>query len=508
MIRRAPVQPGRDVPMSRTFVIPALILGLATAAHAQTPQLPLWNAPQPPNAIGRDRAAPVVLTLPDAVLIGLRKNRAIRSEYLQRIADKFALYIAEDTFNPKSSLTAAVARARQSGVTSTTYSLGPSVTWALPTGAVVTGGVASVQSNVRGGQNAGLSQVTFQVVQPLLRGGGYDIAAVPIRVGRLNEQANKLKLQQVVADTVTQIILAYRTVIQAGEQAKISGDALKRARDLLEVNRSLIAAGRLAAVELVQSQASIAQQELSLASARNAFEQSKASLLTLIAVDATTQFTTVDKLTATPVRVDEAAAIRIALDRQPVYLTQLIAIELGRINLDVARNQRLWDVSIVAGGGQNGAASGVFGSVGDLSSRRPDYNVGLQLSIPLRDPAREQGEVNATVALRQADLQSAQLRDQISQQVRDGVRNIAITGGQLSIARRSRELAEQQLDIEVTKLQVGRSSNFNVVSFQNTLQQAQTQELTAVITYLNALTTLDQVLGTTLDTWGIGLNDR
>ena len=471
-------------------------------------QTPPRTAPGAAVPAGRDSTAPVVLTLPDAVLIGLRKNRAIRSEYLQRIADKFALYIAEDTFNPKSSLTAAVTRARQGGVTSTTYSLGPSVTWALPTGAVVTGGVGSVQTNVRGAQGAGLSQVTFQLVQPLLRGAGFDIASAPVRVGRLNEQANKLKLQQVVTDTVTQIILAYRAVIQAGEQAKIAADGLKRARDLQEVNRVLIAAGRLAAVELVQSQASIAQQELSLASAQNAFEQAKASLLTLIAVGATTQFTTVDKLTATPVKVDEAAAIRIALDRQPAYLTQLIGIEVSRINLEIARNQRLWDVSVVVGGGQQGASTSAFGSLGDLPSRKPDYSVGLQLSIPLRDPAREQGEVNATVTLRQADLQTAQLRDQISQQVRDGVRNIAITGGQLSTARRSRELAEQQLGIEVTKLQVGRSSNFAVVSFQNTLQQAQTQELTAVITYLNALTTLDQVLGTTLETWGIGLDDR
>ena len=480
--------------------------GACAQTQAQVPQSRASRAPAP--AIARDGNPVVTMTLPDAVLIGLRKNRSIRSQYLQRIADKFALYIAEDTFNPKSSLVAAVTRARQAGTNSTVYSLGPSVSWTLPTGAFVTGGVTNVQTNVRGQRGAGLAQVTFQAIQPLLRGAGTDIASAPIRAGRLQEQVNKLRLQQGVIDTVTQIILAYRSVIQSGEQAKIARDGLKRARDLLEVNRVLITAGRLAAVEIVQSQASIAQQELLLATAQNAYEQSKASLLTLIAVEPSTQFATVDKLTATPVKVDEATALRIALDRQPAYLTQLVSIELSRINLEVARNQRLWDVSIVASGAQQGTSNSAFGSIGDLPGRRPDYSVGLQLSIPLREPTRVQGEVNASVALRQADLQTAQLRDQISQQARDGVRNIAITGGQLDTARRFRELAEQQLDIEVTKLQVGRSSNFAVVSFQNLLQQAQTQELTAVITYLNALTTLDQVLGTTLETWGIELEDR
>ena len=492
---------------------PVALVGLAaTAVLCCVGIAPAQPQPRPAQAgrpaAARDVELVVTLTLPDAVLIGMRKNRAIRSQYLQRIADKFALYVAEDTFNPKSSLIAAVTRARQAGTNLTVYNLGPSVTWALPTGAVITGGIASVQTNVRGQRNAGLAAVTFQAVQPLLRGGGFDIASAPIRVGRLQEQANKLRLQQNVSETITQIILAYRAVIQSGEQAKIARDGLKRARDLLEINKVLISAGRLAAMEIVQSQASIAQQELSLATAQNAYEQSKASLLTLIAVDSSTQVTTVDKLTATPVKVDEATAIRTALDRQPAYLTQLVAIEVSRINLELAKNQRLWDVSIVASGAQQGASNNTFGSIGELPSRRPDYTVGLQLSVPLRDPAREQGEVNASVALRQADLQVAQLRDQISQQVRDGVRNIAITGGQLDTARRFRELAEQQLDIEVTKLQVGRSSNFAVVSFQNALQQAQTQELTAVITYLNALTILDQVLGTTLETWGIEPNDR
>ena len=214
-----------------------------------------------------------------------------------------------------------------------------------------------------------------------------------------------------------------------------------------------------------------------------------------------------DKLTAVPVKVDEAAALRIAYDRQPGYLTQLISIEQSRINLELARNQRLWNLSVVAGGGQQVTTTSILNSFGDLPTRTPNYSLGLQLSIPLHNPTLEQGEVNANVALRQADLQAEQLRDQVGQQVRDAVSNVATTGGQLATARRSRELAQQQLDIEVVKLQVGRSSNFEVVSFQNSLQQAQTQELSAVIGYLNALTNLDQLLGTTLDTWRITLND-
>jgi outer membrane protein TolC len=476
----------------------ALTLGAAAPARKQAPPV----ATAPTNGA-------ITMTLPDAVLIGLRKNRTIKTEYLQRIADKFALYVAEDTFTPTANLTASVNRSRSLGTKTTSYNIGPDISWNLPTGAVLTGGVTNLQSNINGQEPSANSQISFQIIQPLLRGAGYDIASAPIRLGRLAEKSAKLRMAQTVIDTVTQIIISYRSLIQTDEQMKIAADALKRSRDLLEVNRILIAAGRLAAVEVVQSEASIAQQELALSTAQNAYDAARIALLTLLALDPSAKIQTVDKLVATPVKVNEAKALAVAFERQPSYLAQLVTIEVSKINLDVARNQRLWDLSVVAGGGQQASNNNLLNSFNDTArGHRPDYNVGLQVSIPLHNPQLEQGEVNTTIALRQAQLQEQQLHDQVGQQVRDAVRNIAIQGGQLDTARRARELAAQQLDIELVKLQVGRSSNFQVVAFQNALQQAETQELTAIISYQNALTTLDQVLGTTLDTWKINLNDE
>ena len=41
------------------------------------------------------------LSLSDAVFLGLRGNRTIQSAYLDRIAQKYDLRVAEDYFNPK-----------------------------------------------------------------------------------------------------------------------------------------------------------------------------------------------------------------------------------------------------------------------------------------------------------------------------------------------------------------------------------------------------------------------
>jgi outer membrane protein TolC len=447
------------------------------------------------------------ITLPEAVFLGLRNNRDIRSEYLQRIADKFALKVAEDVFTPRVYLGGTALQSRTSGTVSNTGSLTPTVTLATPTGASFTFGWANQQINTRGSPNTASSQLTMQFIQPLLAGGGVDFATSSLRLARIAETGNKLKLKQTLISSISNIVLAYRASIQARQQLRIGQDALRRARDLLDVNRALLAAGRIAQVELVQSEASIAQQELQLSTAQNADEAARLALLTLLALPPTSRLVAVDTLIATPVTVDRAHALQVAHDTQPAYLTQRLSIESGQINLEVARNQRLWSVNLVGSSGQNGAGANIYQAIPNLPSTKTDYSIGLQVSIPLYDPTREQGEVNAGVALRQAELQTAQADDALQQQVTDAVRNIDTARRQLDLAKRARELAESQEQIELLKLQVGRSSNFQVVSLQNDLQAAQSTELQSVITYQNALTQLDQVVGTTLDTWKIRLND-
>jgi outer membrane protein TolC len=88
----------------------------------------------------------------------------------------------------------------------------------------------------------------------------------------------------------------------------------------------------------------------------------------------------------------------------------------------------------VGSSGQNGAGGNIYQAIPNLPSTKTDYSVGLQVSIPLYDPTREQGEVNAGVALRQADLQTAQADDVLQQQVTDAVRNIDTARRQLDLS--------------------------------------------------------------------------
>jgi outer membrane protein len=100
---------------------------------------------------------------------------------------------------------------------------------------------------------------------------------------------------------------------------------------------------------------------------------------------------------------------------------------------------------------------------------------------------------------------AAELKDNIEIEIMDAVRNINIKWEQVKLAQRSRDLSKQQLDIELEKLKVGRSENFQIVIFQNDLIRAENNEIRAKMDYLNALTNLDALLGTTLERWGVNI---
>ncbi|MDN2488279.1 TolC family protein [Kosakonia sacchari] len=442
------------------------------------------------------------LTLSDAIYLGLRDNRAIRSAYLDRVAQKFDLRVAEDRFTPKLVLSGNYLSTRNQDDRYRQGNLTPTSTLLTPYGTRVSLGWTYQHTDAN---MAGLSHndgANFFVIQPLLRGAGKDIATAPVRLAQMTEQINRLNLKSTVSQTITQIITAYRDLLLAQEQLKIAQDSLARARQLVEVNQAMISAGRMAEFEIVQTEAEVASQELAHEEARNRVDMARLALLQLLALDLHAPIVATEALQAKPVEVQADRALKQAEASQPAYLAQLLVGEQAAINLAVARNDRLWDVSLVGGATQqrNRAARGD-------GARNWDNYVGVQVEIPIGDMTARQAEVQAQVNVQNQQIQLAEAHQQLDRDVTNAVRDMGTRWRQFEIAQRARDLSRRKLEIEREKLTAGRSSNFQVLSFENDLRNAENARLNALISYLNAQAGLDQTLGTTLQSWDISLND-
>ena len=169
----------------------------------------------------------------------------------------------------------------------------------------------------------------------------------------------------------------------------------------------------------------------------------------------------------------------------------------------VAKDQARWDVSLVAGANQ---VRDRFERT-STSARSWDSYAGVQLQIPIGDLAARQSRVNAQVGVETQALLLEDAHQALERDVNDVVRDLGTRWRQYEIAQRSHELATRKLAIEHEKLNVGRSSNFQVLSYESDLRNSENALLNARIAYLNAQTQLDQVLGMTLESWDIALND-
>ncbi|QIH08199.1 MULTISPECIES: TolC family protein [unclassified Pseudomonas] len=447
----------------------------------------------------------VDLTLADAVYLGLRNNRTIRSAYLDRVTQKYDLLVAEDTFNPKFSINGTYQANRGSADGVRNATLKPSSTLLTEYGTRLNLAWNQELSNAnRAGYNR-RDGLDLSIIQPLLKGAGWDVTTAPLRLARLNEQANRLNLKAGVAQTISAVISAYRDLLRAQEQLTIVEAALKRANALLDVNRALIAAGRMAEFEIVQTEADIATQELGVEDARNQVDSNRLSLLRLLALDLSARVRASDALQATQISIGRQEALRLAQIQQPNYLATLLGSQQADLNLVVAKSQGLWDVSLVAGANQ--VRNRYDNDSGNGSRRNWDSYAGVQVQIPIGDPKTRQQEVQARVAVEKQELTIAEARQELERNVNDVVRDLGTRWRQYEISQRAVELSRRKLEIEREKLSAGRSSNFQVLSYENDLRTSENARLNTLIAYLNAQTQLDLTLGTTLETWDIELND-
>jgi len=466
------------------------------ASQHPVPFGPTMDAP----LLARRAVQPANLMLVDAIYLGLQDNRAIRSAYVERISQRFDLAVAEDRFTPKLVLSSRFLTQRSEQQRWRTLEVAPIATMLSPIGTRVNlawNGLLNKSGQTTDGRHA---NANISVIQPLLRDAGWEIGMVPVRLARLAEESSQLSLKSQLARVVTQIIYAYRELIRAQEQLTIAQDSLERGRKLLEINRDLVAAGRMAEFDVVQTEADVLTQEVNVEEALNQHDQRRMDLVRLLALDLDLPLRAVETLEPSPVKIDLKEAKEIAIANQPDYLIRQIANKQAEINLAAASNQRLWDLSLVSGATRETQRQGGSGE------RQWNGYVGLQIDIPLGDMARKQGEVQAATAVRTRALQLEESRQQLEQNITSAVRDIQTRWRQYGLAQRARDLSLKKIQIEREKLTLGRSSNFQVISFEADLRHAENTRLNALIAYLNAQVELDLQLGLTLDTWKISLN--
>ena len=426
------------------------------------------------------------LTLDEAIGLALRNNRSLLDARLARTVEEFSLEVAEDRYRPTASLRPSVRVEKDQG-----FATDPRIEAGLR---LHTGGEFTLGwSKQLEGREDSSGTVTLNFSQPLLRGFGSGVETASLRSARLSEDINVLVFREAIAGVVDSTIQAWRGLARARRQLEIGEASLARAREQLETNRTLIQAGQMAAREILQSEADVAERELSLVQTRNNVGVTNFQLVNILDIDSATVIRPIDRPAAPRPLLSTEEAIETALRYSPGYAQALLRREIAEIALEVAENDQLWDLQLEADVSRGTGAD----------TEGADYSAGVRLTIPLWDRSPELEFVRARAGLTQADRGLVELRQVVDIQVRQAVHDVEVGLRRIQLAQQALALSEEKLEIEQSKLQQGLSSIFQLSRFEDDLVQAQNAEVDALVDYENALTALDRILGTTLEAWDI-----
>ena len=344
--------------------------------------------------------------------------------------------------------------------------------------------------------------------QPLLRDFRTDAARAQLDLSLRSREIADLRLQETIARTSGDAETAYWSLVSARAAVAVQQRSLDLALELERTNRARVDVGQSPPLDLVTARAEVAQRRENLIVARTAALQAEDVLRALIFDPKRTDFWNArlepaDAVPPAGAPPDVDAAVRRALAERPDIAEARKQIQIGDTTVMLSRNQTLPDLRLQATyttnglggsrllrtGGFPGTVIGTentsFGTVlGQVfTADFPTWTLGFTLNYPL---GKSVEEANLARARLERDQSAARLRSVelvAVRQVRDAALRLEQNRQRIETAQLGRELAEQRLDAEQKRFEVGMSTSFLVIQAQRDLAVARNNELQASLDY-------------------------
>jgi HAE1 family hydrophobic/amphiphilic exporter-1 len=344
--------------------------------------------------------------------------------------------------------------------------------------------------------------------QPFLRDFKIDALRAQVTTSLRNRDIAGTVLREGTVVTSANAETAYWTMVAAIALVDVQQRALDLALELERNNRARVDVGQSPPLDLVAARAEVAQRQENLIVARTAALQSEDVLRTLVLDPKRDDYWTVkiEPVDRQPVVVappDVDAAVKRALGERTDLSRSRTEVQINETNVELSKSQTLPDLRLQANYIGNGAGgtrlireggfpgtivgsqSTSFGStLGQVfSADFPTWTLGLQFSYPLGNSTQQANYARAKI---ERDQSAARVRANELAIVRE-VRQVALRLEQnrqrIETTKLARELAEQRLDAEQKRFEVGMSTSFLVIQAQRDLAIARNSELTALLDY-------------------------
>lgn len=401
------------------------------------------------------------------------------------------------------------------------------------------------------------SQLSLGVTQPLVRGFRIDRERAEIRIREKRAGLSAVDLETRIIDVVSRVEQSYFDLVAAREAVGVARDVVALAREQLETNNRLVAAGTLAQVEISAAEAELQRRVDSWYSMLGSLTEVENALKLLIAPERTSslwsdEIVPTDTTTLQPAIEDLHEAIRTAIATRPELRALSVRSEINGVEKQLNQNLRKPEVSLVGQYALSGLAGTLntaqnpladlnvplwtrmnelstlvgwptltpanFGTVPDFlignygtamsnlfGGRYQSFQVGVALDLNLRNRAADAGYTQTLINEKRIRLERMRAEQTIEAQVRNALQGIETARQRISAAEASAQAAQVKLESEKRLFGSGESTNFLVLTRQNEYADSRRRAVVARLDFNKSVARLQQALGTTLSTHKISV---
>jgi len=333
----------------------------------------------------------------------------------------------------------------------------------------------------------------------LFRGFG-DVAS--LKQAQLSYDAADFTYDRTKQDVLQQAILNYLQVIQDRENVKIQDENVKSQQQLLARIEEFTRVGTRPVSDLYTQQANTAQAELDLLTAERATQLSQARLVGQLLLDPLKDYEFVapssDEVDLSPIQYDPALLIQNAYDQRLDLKAQESRIDAATQGVRASRSGYWPQIDL---SGQYGTS---FSSADPLDrpwseqttdNRSGFVRVGVTIPIFNRFDTKYRVE-QSRVAQRNAQLDHENLRQRVALEVRQSYLDYQTAVKQLEVSDRRLLAAQQALDAEQERYNVGASTLVELTQVQAQFISASSGRINALVNYVARVALIDYFVGT------------
>lgn len=350
--------------------------------------------------------------------------------------------------------------------------------------------------------------LALQLKQPILRDAWRKFNYANINLSRLNYRVALAAFRQKIEDASVRVIGAYWTLLKARQNLEIQQRLLERTAETLQKVKARKDIDATSA-QVNQAQSSYDSRLATLYQTQKDVNDAQDTIALFLAdpnlnILNNSMVLPVSRPDQQQIAVNTTDALQIAMKRNPLLLQSRLKVEIAQINIDIAENQKLPRLDLVASTSVQGFANTEGNAYDSLfDTQFNSYVVGVSFEYPLGNRERLAELRKRQLAHTQAVASMQSTSDQVANAVKERARAIETAYNQLqaqsSAANTARVYLQALEDTESIRGKLSPEYLLTKLQAQESLANARRAEIQAIVDFNNALVQLAQAQGTVLE---------